>query len=198
MKTVYFATGNRGKYESLKGDLKQYGIDLVYEKFEFDKELDSNDVADIASDKVIRAYEKTKKPTVAVDAGFCITSLNGNPGSKVNPFLKKHSLEKILSMVEGKDRSCRFEQCIAYLSEGMDRPKVFRSYTQGVFSENPKGSTRGKDYLWSKLSMIFIPDGESKTLAEMSREEFLAWRARRGDESVAVKFGKWYFCEDNV
>jgi XTP/dITP diphosphohydrolase len=192
MKSVYFATGNKGKYESWKKTLKQYGICLVHEHFKFDKELDSTDLTEIASDKAIKAYYKIKKPVISVDSGFYIKSLNGHPGSKVNPFLKKYKLEEILSLVEGNDRYCRFEQCIAYFSAGMNMPKVFKSYTEGVFSEKPRGSTRGKKYLWSKLSKIFIPNGESKTLAEMSKEEFLVWRVKRGNNSVAVKFGKWY------
>lgn len=190
MKKLYFATKNRGKYESWKETLKQQGIDLTYKSFKFDKELDSQDLAEIASDKVLRVYENFKGPIIAVDAGFYITCLDGRPGPKVNPFLKKYSLEKILSMVKGKDRFCWFEQCIAYISPEMNEVKVFKSVTKGILSEEPKGSM--KPYLWSELGLIFIPDGESKTLGEMNEEEWKAWRAKRGSDSVAVQFGKWY------
>lgn len=190
MKIVYFATGNRGKYESLKKDLKLFKISLVHKPVNFEKELDSDDLAEIASDKVKRAYEKFKVPIIAVDSGFYIPSLDGFPGPKVNPVLKKYKLEGILELVKDKSRLCRFEQCVAYIGPEVDDIKIFKSITGGILSKELRGSM--KTYLWSELGLVFVPKGESKTLAEMTAEEWKAWRNRRYDDSVATKFGKWY------
>jgi len=190
MKTVYFATGNRNKYESWKETFRQYDIDFLHKEFKFEKELDNPDLSKIARDKVLRVYESFKAPIISVDAGFYIPSLNGFPGHKVNPALKKYKVKGILDLVEGKDRHCWFEQCIAYLSPKINEPKIFKSITEGVISEKVKGSM--KPYLWSKLALIFIPNGESKTLAEMTKTEWLNWRGKRNEESVAVKFRTWF------
>lgn len=190
MKKVYFATGNKGKYESWKETLKQYDIDLLHKEFTFEKELDSPDLAEITCDKVIRAYQNFKVPIISVDSGFYIPSLDGFPGHKVNPALKKYKIKGILNLVEGKGRYCWFEQCIAYLSLEISKPKIFKSITEGIISEKYKGVM--KKYLWSELGLIFVPKGESKTLAEMTKDEWLTWRLRRGADSVAAKFGEWY------
>lgn len=189
MKTVYFATGNKGKYNSLKRDLASYDIKLVHFPSIFEKELESEDVGEIACDKVLRTYVKMKKAVIAVDAGFYIDSLNGYPGPEVNPALKK-GLQDILERLKGKGRTCKFRQCLAYTDSEMDSPKVFESITEGRLSEEERGSD--KPYLWSKLGLIFIPSSESKTLAEMTKEEYNSWRAKRGKEAVGHKFGEWY------
>ncbi len=87
MKKVYFATGNKGKYGTLKDILKHYSIKLVHKPVDFSEELDSESLEDIACDKVMRAYKDIKKPVISLDAGFYIQSLNSRPGAKINPFL---------------------------------------------------------------------------------------------------------------
>ncbi len=191
MKSVYFATGNKGKYISLSKELKKYEINLIHNPMSFDKELDSERLDEIACDKVLRAYKEMKKSVIALDAGWYIPSLDNRPGTKINPFLKKHGIEGILKLLEGKERFCEFRQCLAYIGPDIENPKIFESYTKGVISKTPKGCTEGKP-AWSDLWLIFIPEGESKTLAEMSEEEYMSWRIKRDKHSVGVKFGRWY------
>lgn len=192
MKKVYFATGNRGKYEILKDSLNPFKIDVVHVPINFPKELDSPDLAKIASDKVVKAFAKIKKPVVSHDSGFYIRSLDGFPGHKVNPALKDLGVEWILKRVGGKDRYCEFRQCLAFINHHMESPKIFESVTSGYLSEEIKGTLKDKNKVLSELWLVFIPEDELKTLAEMSEEEWKEWRARRGDKSVDVKFGKWY------
>ena len=49
-----------------------------------------------------------------------------------------------------------------------------------------------KDYLWSKLGLVFTPQGSKKTLAEMEKDEYLAWRSiSRERNSSARLFASW-------
>lgn len=192
MRKLYFATGNKGKYESLSKDLEKYGIILSYKKFSFKKELDSDSLEDIATDKVLRAYKKIKKPVICLDAGFFIAGLDNYPGTKVNRALKKDGIEGILKRAENTGRFCSFRQCLAYLGPDVSHPMVFTSTTWGYLAEEKKGSMEGKPYLWSELGLVFIPEGEVKTLAEMNREEYLSWRKKRGESAVGAKFSAWY------
>lgn len=198
MKKVYFATGNKGKYITLKEVLKDYGINLVHKHIDFIEELDSEHLNEIACDKVMRAYEKIKKPVIALDAGLYIPSLNNHPGAKINPFLKEHGVEGILKLLENKEKVCEFKQCLAYMSHDIDNPKVFESNVKGMISEEPRGFTEGKP-VWSEIWLIFIPEGEAKTIAEMTEEEYNLWRAKRGKDSIGAKFGEWFLKEkDNL
>lgn len=158
----------------------------------FDKELDSERLDEIACDKVLRAYEELKKPVIALDAGFYIQSLNGRPGTKINPFLKEHGVEGILKLLKGKERVCEFKQCLAYMGPDVNAPKIFESDVKGVISEEARGGIESKP-AWSKLWLIFIPEGEVKTIAEMTEKEYKSWRAKREEkDSIGAKFGTWY------
>ncbi|MBL7100926.1 MAG: hypothetical protein ISS23_03170 [Nanoarchaeota archaeon] len=192
MKDVYFATGNKGKYGTLKEVLKNYEINLVHEPMDFVEELDSESVAEIACDKVIRVYEKIREPIIALDAGLYIKSLNNLPGAKINPFLKEHGIEGILNLLRGKERYCEFKECLAYMAPYIDNPKVFESDIKGKFSKESRGFIGSKP-AWSELWLIFIPEGEVKTLSEMTEKEYKKWRARRGKDSIGAKFGEWFY-----
>ncbi len=176
---VYFATGNKGKFESIKKDLAFYNIELYHCPYTFKKELDSPKLSEIASDKVIKAYSQIKKEIICVDAGFYIHSLNGFPRHKVNPALKNYGIEGILELVKGKKRDCEFRQCLAYMGPNIEYPKIFESITRGSISYEKKGTIENKPYLWSELGLIFIPSGFSQTLAEMSYENYISWRKSR-------------------
>jgi len=192
MKRVYFATGNSGKYEVLKESLVLHNINLIHEPFDFFEELNSTNLSEIAIDKVLRAYNEIKKPVIALDAGFYIHSLDDFPGPKVNPVLRDPGIEGILKLIQGNDRSCKFKQCLAYMGPERAIPKVILSSVPGHLSKQPRGTMKGKKEAWSDLWLIFIPEGESKTLAEMTEEEYGLWRVKRKPDSIGSKFGEWY------
>jgi len=192
MKSVYFATGNKGKYISMSKELKKYEIKLIHKNIKFEEELDSKHVEEVSLDKVLRAYRLVEKPVITVDAGFFIPSLDGYPGTKVNKALKEDGIDGILERLKNKGRFCTFKQCLAYTGPEMSNPTCFTSINWGYLTEEKRGSMEGKSYLWSELGLIFIPEGETKTLAEMTREEYQKWRENRGEKSIVAKFGTWY------
>lgn len=210
MKEIYFATTNQGKVGTLNSGLSKYGIkalqaplnlkepsDEVPRTIEAVQELlkqhhDPARLFGIAKSKVLAAYDQLRKPCVALDAGFYIHSLNGFPGAFVNVALKTEGfgIEGILREVKGKPRECKFINCLAYIDDSLSEPVFFESRVPGRLSEEPRGEKR--DYHWSKLFFIFIPEGYQKTLAEMSPEEFQEFRTERLDESFSTNFAKWF------
>ena len=148
------------------------------------------DVQEIARVKVNYAFNQLKKPVVALDAGFYIDSLNGFPRAFVNFALEKIGLEGFIKLVEGKNKECEFRECLAYKDENLSEPKFFISYVRGSLAYEKKGTM--KDYLWSKLGLVFTPQGSKKTLAEMEKDEYLAWRSiSRERNSSARLFASW-------
>jgi hypothetical protein len=54
-----------------------------------------------------------------------------------------------------------------------------------------------KHYLWSELSLIFIPEGETKTLAGMDYQEYLAWYKVASEKSGPEReFSNWLMLRD--
>lgn len=186
---LMFATSNKGTVESankyFEGKIQFLLCDFTFH------EIRSDNLDEIAIAKVIEAYEITKKPTIALDTGFCIKSLRGFPGSYVNYVLSTINIAGLLRLMDGvDDRECCFKQCLAYY-DGKEEPKVFWGNHKGVLSAKLKGNMGPED--WSELSYIFIPIGYDKTLAEMSKEERVLARTKNDENSSAFEeFKKWY------
>jgi XTP/dITP diphosphohydrolase len=184
---ITYVTSRSSKVKSLQRmlpasvELIQLGLDLPEPRL--------LDVKEIAVKKAIYAYNKLKEPIVVLDAGFFIHSLKGYPATFVNFPLDTIGIEGILRLVEGKDRTCEFRECLAYLDASFNEPKCFVATIPGVLSKWPKG--KRKAYHWSDLCRIFIPLGESKTLAEMKGAEYMYWSKNIKKESVEKMFAEW-------
>ena len=188
MKTIFYATTNQGKIHSLNMDLQS--LDIKVEQANIDlPEPRSYDVVEIAKHKVLYAYKKIKKPVVTLDSGFYIPSLNGFPRAFVNFALETIENWGILKLVKGLDRSCEFRECLAYLTPEMEEPEYFSFAIKGTLAEKERGTK--KDYHWSTLALIFIPEGYDKTLAEMEKEEYIEWRRESHGNGAGKQFAKW-------
>lgn len=189
IKQIYFATTNKGKLNSVRGSFKDLGLEVIHYELEM-PEPRSDDLQEIAREKVLYAYSHIKKPCIAVDSGFFIPSLNGFPKAFVNFALDTIGAEGILKLVEDKPRDCEFKNCLAYIDDTLKEPLYFESVVPGKIVDRPIGEK--KDYFWSKLFYIFMPEGYSKTLAEMSYPEYLGWRKVRHQISFSTKFADYY------
>ncbi|MDD3186906.1 MAG: non-canonical purine NTP pyrophosphatase [Bacilli bacterium] len=186
MKEIIFVTGNEGKKKSALKHLSN--VSLTYEDYGF-IEPDINDIELIAREKVLYAYEKSKKPCIALDAGFYIPAFPGKsnfPGA----FPKRELLDKIgidgllEIMKKVEDRSCYFKECLAYYDG--NEVRYFYGISSGTISREIKGTDSNQK--WSDLWYIFIPKYYEKTMAEMTEEE----RAnRKGNSSALQNFSKW-------
>jgi len=188
MNQIYFATTNKGKVNSVSNALSKYGIEVVHYPLEL-PEPRSDNLREIAKQKVLFTYEKIGKPCVALDSGFYVHSLNGFPKAFVNFALETIGIEGILKLVDGKPRDCEFRNYLAYLDETLSEPAYFESNVDGLLSDFPRGEMR--DYYWSKLFLVFVPRSANKTLAEMTFDEYQEWRNQRYKDSFATKFAEW-------
>jgi len=185
---IYYATSNSGKVRSLQRYFEGTKVEVCGLKIPF-SEPRFDSVKEIARSKAVHAHLYANSPVVAQDSGFFVSSLNGFPNTYVNSALKTIGLEGILKLADGKDRSCEFRDCMAYLDNECDNPEYFVSTTIGVLSSEIKGVR--KDYHWSELSRIFIPEGCNKTLAEMNEGEFKLWNSSKR-QSSSKSFADWY------
>ncbi len=186
---IYFATTNFGKVQSLQKDLEKYNITIIQQRVDL-TEPRSSDVREIAQSKIEQAYNLIQKPTAVVDAGFYIDELNGFPRAFVNFTLETIGLEGILKLSENKPRGCEFRECLAYMDNKLQEPQYFISHLRGQLAKSERGVMQ--KHLWSKLALIFIPEGCSKTLAEMTYEEHSEWRKiSRSKNSLGKQLYNW-------
>lgn len=189
MEQIIFVTHNKGKIAEAQKALKN--VDFKTYDYELE-EPRSDDLQEIAKAKVTQAYEMLHKPCIALDAGFFISALNGFPRAFVNFALDTIGLEGFLNLMEKKEnRECCFRECLAYHDGSQIR--YFYGKHPGILAKNILGQDTEKK--WSDLWYIFIPNGYTKTLAQMTEEERTQRKQREketGACSAMNEFAIWY------
>lgn len=171
---IIFLTSNPGKIDAATHILGEYGIKVIQKKAEIIEPRDPNP-KNVSYEKIKQAKRLFDKPIMVHDGGFFVKSLNDFPGTFTNLMLESVGVVGLLKLVKGKERYCRFVECLAFWMPEMKEPKFFDWSIKGSLSEEERGTF--KKWHLSKLSTVFIPENQRKTLAEMSEEEYKIFRS---------------------
>jgi len=109
--------------------------------------------------------ERYAGPLMIDDSGLFVDALKGFPGVYSSYVYRTLGCEGILRLMEGvDDRSARFECCIGFLRPG-EKPFIAKGVAKGTISNDMRG-TGGFGY-----DPVFVPEGYTRTYAEMDVEE---------------------------
>jgi XTP/dITP diphosphohydrolase len=158
---VIFATSNMHKVEEAKYVLGPYGLNVISKPIK-GIEVQNDDVGEVARFAASNITKKLSKPLFVEDTGLYVDALNGFPGPFSAYVFRTIGNEGLLRLVE-KERSAYFESAVA-LKLGK-QVEVFKGRLHGKLSYAARGNNG------FGFDPIFIPDGESKTLGEMTLEE---------------------------
>lgn len=111
-------------------------------------------------------------PSLADDSGLEVDALGGAPGVESAHYAGKHgddaaNISRLLREMEGvpeKDRGARFV-CVLALAGPRGERLLLRETCEGMIAEAPRGGG-GFGY-----DPVFVPRGETRTMAELSLEE---------------------------
>jgi XTP/dITP diphosphohydrolase len=171
MYTLIFATNNRNKVaeiQSLVGTnftiipLKEAGIDIDIP--EPHNQLEAN-----AQEKALTIFNLTHQNCFSEDTGLEITALGGAPGVKSARYAGENSntqanIDLVLSKMAGvENRTAQFRTVICLIWE--NQTYYFEGICKGQILSNMQGEN-GFGY-----DPIFVPDGASKSFANMTMEE---------------------------
>jgi XTP/dITP diphosphohydrolase len=171
MHTIIFATNNEHKIkeiQSLVGSdftiitLQQAGIDI-------DIPEPHDTLQENAYEKAITIENITKQNCFSEDTGLEIEALNGEPGVKSARYAGgdrnfQANIDKVLEKLKGiTNRKAQFRTVICLLWN--KEVFYFEGICQGTIAETMHGA-EGFGY-----DPIFIPEGSSKSFAEMTMEE---------------------------
>ncbi len=160
MKNLIFITGNQHKTEELENYL---GITVTAKKLDI-KEIQSLDLEEVARVKAEAAYRLLGTPVLVEDTALTFTALGKLPGPLIRHFLETIGNEGLVKILSGyEDRKAVAESCFALADE--NGVKIFRAETSGTVALSPRGEM---GFGWDA---IFIPNGTSKTWAEMTMAE---------------------------
>lgn len=159
MKQIYFVTGNQHKLQEWQAMMP---ADITLESVDVDLvEIQSDDAQEIVADKVRRAYEVTGKPVVVEDVEAGLDKLGGLPGPFIK-FFNNRLGNDALYQLAGKEGEKATVACTAGYYDGKSMI-IVRGEVQGTVVA-PRGDSFGFD-------IVFVPDGETLTYAEMSKEK---------------------------
>jgi XTP/dITP diphosphohydrolase len=174
---IVLATRNKKKKEEIERITSGLPITILsLDDFEGCPDVveDSETFEGNAVKKAVSACQCTGKPALADDSGLEVTALNGGPGvyssryaGGIGPVSDVKNNEKLLAelkTVPDENRGARFVCCLA-LAYPTGAVLTFFGFAPGRISKEPRG-TNGFGY-----NPIFIPEGHSRTFAEMTGEE---------------------------
>ncbi|MGH2568927.1 MAG: XTP/dITP diphosphatase [Bacteroidota bacterium] len=174
MKKLILATRNRHKTVGLQTLLKGLDVELLtLNDFPNHPPLveDGATFRENALKKARAVFQHTKLPALADDSGLEVFYLNGRPGVHSARYAGENATDeqnnaKLLSEMRGvapRRRRARFRAVLALVGAGYE--ELADGGCPGKLAEAPRG-TNGFGY-----DPIFIPDGFSKTYAELTAEE---------------------------
>lgn len=162
MKSLVFVTQNQHKVETAKKLLRRYQIEHV--DFEV-PEIQSLDPREIARYKLRFAFGKIQKPCFVMDTSLMLDCLNGFPGPFIKWYFEKTvGAEKTCEIAKHFNQfGCSYTSLLGYYDG--EQETYFQETNNGTVPPEPRGRN---GFHWD---VIFIPEGESRTYAEMSFEE---------------------------
>lgn len=185
---LIFATNNQHKIDEIRSvldkklkivTLKEAGIDMdIPEPYET---LEEN--AFIKSKTI---FEMTDTSCFSEDTGLEVWTLNGEPGVKSARYAGNNSsfdanIEKLLiNLADKPDRTAQFRTVISLIIDGSETQ--FEGICKGKIIDTRLGNN-GFGY-----DPIFIPDGSTKTFAEMDTKEKGQFSHRRKATDKLVAF----------
>jgi len=174
MNKIVLATRNKHKIVEIKTILRDLHLEiLTLNDFPNIPTLreDGETFADNSLQKAQTVFERAKLPALADDSGLELFYLNGRPGVRSARYAgddatDEENNEKLLGEMRGvppRRRKAQFRAVLTLVGDTLRETTV--GICEGTLAEVPRGSN-GFGY-----DPIFIPDGFSRTYAELTAEE---------------------------
>ncbi len=170
MPELVFVTNNQHKLKEIRHIVPDFIKILSLKDVGFSADIPetSPTLEENALQKAEFFHIRTGKDCFADDTGLEVEALNGLPGVHSARFASDHDFQKnmykVLQLMQGQiNRKARFRTVIALILN--DQQYFFEGIVNGTITTEPRG-TNGFGY-----DPIFIPEGDSRTFAQMTLEE---------------------------
>ncbi len=156
---VRFVSSNRFKIEEAKAILSPVGITVVPVNIKIE-ELQTTDTERLVQDKALKAFGRIGRPLFVEHTGLYLNYLNGLPGGLTQIVWDSLQADRFSELFgRSPDPSVIAKTTICYVDgKGMH---IFIGEVGGRIASTPAGN---RDFQWD---CVFIPEGETKTFAEI-------------------------------
>lgn len=194
--TLLLATQNPSKKKEFATLFKNFSIDFVLPSevpggpFVFPEESGTTFIEN-AYIKAESLHRQTQLDTLSDDSGISVRWLNDFPGVKSARWLPGTGKDRVTGLLKKlenvHDRSAYFTCVLCLIMGSTNAPLYFEGTMEGSIATEARGS-EGFDY-----DVLFIPAGESKTLAELGSKYKNAFSHRaQALEKLRVFLEKYY------
>jgi XTP/dITP diphosphohydrolase len=167
MNTLIFATNNQHKADEVRAVLSGKWEIQTLKEAGIEKEIPEphNSLEANASEKSRTIYGLTGRDCFGEDTGLEVDALQGEPGVRSARYAGdgrsfEDNINKLLDRLKGSEnRKARFRTVISLLLNGIEYQ--FEGVCNGTIIEENKGNA-GFGY-----DPVFVPDGDTRTFAEM-------------------------------
>jgi len=161
---LFIITSNTGKLREFQSELSHLEIEVANID-EGCEEIQADTLEEVVVHCLGELKEKGVENVIIDDSGLFIDSLRGFPGVYSSYVFKTLGCKGVLRLIEGmKDRNAHFSCCIGCILTNGEEIVVTENVNGRIGSKETGSQGFGFD-------PIFIPDGDSRTFAEMSIEE---------------------------
>ncbi len=199
---LLFATGNLAKLEQLAFVIEAVhaNVRLVAARDRFGEQAIYGEVGSTASAVALRGAtdlaERLHIPVAVEDTAFHVDALNGEPGVHAGTYLRQVGREWLLHRLADSDlRRATIVSAVAWAAPD-GRSQVWTTAVDGTITRSPVwtagqpswvGPSPG-DPLGGGYNAIFVPYGESHTLAEIGPVAGLQWGYREPNFCALLRF----------
>jgi non-canonical purine NTP pyrophosphatase (RdgB/HAM1 family) len=153
-------------------------------------EIQADTALEVAQAKAREAFKQLVQPLVVDDSEFCIEALGGFPGPYQKYLGDRIGAEGFVRLLQG------FDNRRAYFVSNLVFVDVDGS--QYAFSDEPYWGTIANEVdpverpeAWGLLWKVFIPEGRTVTLSQVSPEDHHKMNDARGEKGAYRKFAQW-------
>lgn len=188
MDTLIFATNNPHKVDEVRAVLGGKWDIITLKEAGIDKDIpephDSLEANALEKSRTI--YQLTGRNCFSEDTGLETEALQGEPGVRSARYAGEsatfeNNINKLLERLKGQNnRRARFRTVISLILNG--REHLFEGICNGIIIDDKRGSA-GFGY-----DPVFVPDGDTRTFAEMNMEEKNIFSHRKKAMEKLIRF----------
>ncbi|HDS1621894.1 TPA: non-canonical purine NTP pyrophosphatase [Stenotrophomonas maltophilia] len=160
---IRFMSGNDHKINEVQRILGPVGVEIVPVSRKIE-ELQTQDVEALVRDKLIKAFQDIGRPLFVEHTGLYLRGLNGLPAGLTQIFWDRLEARRFADLVAALPDDRVIAKTMLGYCDGREM-YLFEGAVEGTIPRAPAGP---EDFQWD---CVFIPEGHTKTFAEMGAEK---------------------------
>lgn len=160
---IRFMSGNKHKIEEVQRILTPVGVDIVPVSRKIE-ELQTQDVGALVRDKLIKAFHEIGRPLFVEHTGLYLRGLNDLPAGLTQIFWDRLEAKRFADLVAALGDNKVTAKTVLGYCDGREM-HLFEGSIEGTVPRAPAGP---EHFQWD---CVFIPDGSTKTFAEMGTDK---------------------------